>query len=115
MQTLFEDEPAPVSYGRSHHDPFWPPVDAAHVREALGLGPAISDLRLEVALHSAIIRLERQLAGARYLWRREGYTVLEEVPAAMGQGASVVVRQYHDALLGILQQLLAQQLRVMEE
>jgi len=114
MQTLFEDAPALLPPCRLRHDPFWPPVDCAQVRQALSLGQAISDLRLEVALQSAIIRLERDLAGARYLWRREGYTALEQVPSTQEDALSKVVHQYHEALYDSVRLLLAEQLQVKE-
>lgn len=114
MQTLSEDAPAPHASCRMRHDPFWPPVHRAHIRQALDLGPSVSDLRLDVALHSAIIRLERELAGARYLWRREGYTALEQVPAIKDGGTSTVVQRYRQALFAIITTLLAEQLQVTE-
>lgn len=114
MQTLSKDAPAHYAPCRMRHDPFWPPVHRAHFRQALDLGHSVSDLRLDVALHSAIMHLERELAGARYLWRREGYTALEQVPALMEDGESAVVQQYREALYASVGALLAEQLLVTE-
>jgi hypothetical protein len=114
MQSLFEDASALLPPCRLRHDPFWPPVDCAQVRRALNLADTISELRLEVALQSAIIRLERDLAGARYLWRRDGYTALEQVPASTDGAVSVVVRQYRETLYDTVRLLLAEQLQVRE-
>jgi hypothetical protein len=80
------------------------------VRQALNLGETISDLRLEVALHSAIIQLERDLAGARYLWRRAGFTALEQVSTR----AHSVVRLYRETLYQCVRVLLTEQWQVRE-
>jgi hypothetical protein len=114
MKTLFEDAPAPLATCRLRHDPFWPPVHRAQVRQAMNLEETVSDLRLEVALQSAIIRLERDLAGARLLWRREGYTALDQVPASTDGAVSTVVHKYREALYDIIRVLLAEQLQVRE-
>lgn len=114
MQTLSKDAPAFHAPCRMRHDPFWPPVHRAHLRQALELEHSVSDLRLDLALHSAIMHLERELAGARHLWRREGYTALEQVPALMEGGVSAVVQQYRLALYESVRRLLAGQLQVTE-
>lgn len=114
MQTLSKDAPAFTAPCRMRHDPFWPPVHRAHLRQALDLDHSVSDSRLDVALHSAIMHLEQQLAGARYLWRREGYTALEQVPALMDGGVSSVLQQYHEALYASVRTLLAEQVQVTE-
>lgn len=114
MQTLFEDEPVASAPRRLQQDPFWPRVHAVEVRRALGLGDEVSDTRLEVALRSAVMTLEREFAGARYLWRCEGFKTLDEVPATMEGVLSIVERQYRDALHRATRRLLDEQLQVRE-
>ncbi|MGI4840475.1 MAG: head completion/stabilization protein [Janthinobacterium lividum] len=114
MQTLFEDASALLPPCRLRHDPFWPPVHCTQVRQALNLGQTISDQRLAVALHSALIRVERDLAGARCLWRRHGYKALEQVPCALDGELPVVVRQYLETLYEHVRMLLAEQLHIRE-
>jgi hypothetical protein len=114
MHTRFEDTPASLPARRLHHDPFWPTVDLGELRSTLALGDSVSEARLEVALRSAIVQLERTFAGARHLWRRAGYTMLEQVPCGTVEGSSVLLREYRQALLGAVSALLDEQLNVRE-
>jgi hypothetical protein len=109
MHTQLEEGPATLLPRRLHHDPFWPPISLHEVREALALSASSSEPRLEVAVRCAILHLDRELAGARRLWKRQGYRHLEQVPSASAGGESAVVRQYHRAVQRATQRLLQEQ------
>ncbi|WP_410480791.1 head completion/stabilization protein [Pseudomonas plecoglossicida] len=61
------------------HDPFWPRVDLAQLRERLNLQPIVSEAALEVAARCAAIAAAREFARWRAVLRERGYKRLEDV------------------------------------
>ncbi|HDS1819237.1 TPA: head completion/stabilization protein [Pseudomonas putida] len=61
------------------HDPFWPRLDLAVLRERLHLRREISEAQLEVAARCAAIDAAREFARWRAALRERGYKRLEEV------------------------------------
>lgn len=72
------------------HDPFWPRVDLATLRERLNLQRPVSEAALEVAARCAAIDAAREFARWRAVLRERGYKRLEDV-AGHDQGRALRV------------------------
>lgn len=72
------------------HDPFWPRVDLARLRERLNLQRPVSEAALEVAARCAAIDAAREFALWRAVLRERGYKRLEDV-AGHDQGRALRV------------------------
>jgi hypothetical protein len=72
------------------HDPFWPRLDLATLRERLNLPQPVSEAALEVAARCAAIDAAREFARWRAVLRERGYKRLEDV-AGHDQGRALRV------------------------
>ena len=61
------------------HDPFWPRLELAALRERLQLQPGTSQAHFEVAAQCAAIDAAREFARWRAALRERGYKRLEDV------------------------------------
>lgn len=80
------------------NDSFWPDIDGTALREAMRIGAAISDARLEVATVAAMLYANRELAVYRAARIIEGHTQLSNVPAPQLGGTSELVHLYRRAV-----------------
>ncbi|WP_459206072.1 head completion/stabilization protein [Pseudomonas sp. MLB6B] len=77
------------------HDPFWPRVDLATLRERLSLHASVSDAQLYLAACGAAITAAQEFAQWRRALRARGFKRLEDLAGhASGQTLSRCYRQY---------------------
>lgn len=61
------------------HDPFWPSIDLASLRQRLALGAHISETQLTLAVHCAVAVAMDEFANWRRALRARGYRRLGDV------------------------------------
>lgn len=61
------------------HDPFWPSVSLEGLRDRLALSSEISEARLEVAAHAAVLRAAAAFAQWRHRLRARGIQRLQDL------------------------------------
>ncbi|MFK3943815.1 head completion/stabilization protein [Pseudomonas monteilii] len=61
------------------HDPFWPRVSLNGLRDRLALSPEISEARLEVAAHAAVLKAAAAFAQWRHRLRARGIQRLQDL------------------------------------
>lgn len=88
----------PVAGGHINTDPFWPSIDLDHLRATLRINDSVTPARLETAVISAAINLNRELAEWREAKQAAGHATLEEVPGDRIKEVSVKAHLYRRAI-----------------
>lgn len=88
----------PVAGQPIDNDGFWPDIDSHNVSAVLRLDGSVPPLRLEQAVVSAMLTLNRELKPLKQRYRSDGYHTLTEVPAERIHGQSEWILLYCRAL-----------------
>ena len=80
------------------NDGFWPDIDSSNVSAVLRLDGSVPAVRLEQAVVSAMLTLNRELRGLKHRYRSAGYQTLADVPAERLNGHSEWLLLYRRAL-----------------
>ena len=88
----------PVAGGHINTDPFWPSIDLDHLRATLRINDSVTPARLETAVISAAINLNRELAEWRKTQQAAGHATLEDVPGDRIKEVSVKAHLYRRAI-----------------
>lgn len=78
--------------------PFWPAIDLDLLRKALRIGSNVTPARLETAVVSAAIHVNRELKAWRLAQEVSGHATLQDVPAEQIDGLSEYAHLYQRAL-----------------
>lgn len=84
--------------GKIETDPFWPSIDLDQLRATLRIDNSVTPARLETAVISAAISLNRELSEWREAQQSVGYVTLADVPGDRVQGVSVKECLYRRAI-----------------
>lgn len=84
--------------GHINTDPFWPSIDLDAVRATLRIDSSVTPARLETAVISAAINLNRELSDWRAAQQAAGYATLEAVPGDRIKDVSVKAHLYRRAI-----------------
>ncbi|AGE26901.1 phage head completion protein (GPL) [Pseudomonas poae RE*1-1-14] len=84
--------------GHINTDPFWPSIDLDAVRATLRIDSSVTQARLETAVISAAINLNRELSDWRAAQQAAGYATLEAVPGDRIKDVSVKAHLYRRAI-----------------
>ncbi|KRP50497.1 head completion/stabilization protein [Pseudomonas poae] len=88
----------PVIGGHINTDPFWPSIDLDNLRATLRIDASVTPARLETAVISAAIDLNRELSDWRATQQAAGYATLADVPGDRIKGVSVQAHLYRRAI-----------------
>ena len=88
----------PVAGGHINTDPFWPSIDLDHLRATLRINDSVTPARLETAVISAAINLNRELAEWREAQQAAGHATLDDVPGDRINDVSVKAHLYRRAI-----------------
>jgi hypothetical protein len=82
----------PVAGTTVDNDGFWPDIHSQDVTAVLRLDGSVPAVRLEQAVLTAMLSLNRELRPLKNRYRAEGYATLEDVPAEhMGEHSEWVL------------------------
>jgi len=84
--------------GHINTDPFWPSIDLDDLRATLRIDSSVTPARLETAVISAAINLNRELSDWRAAQQAAGYATLEAVPGNRIKDVSVKAHLYRRAI-----------------
>ncbi|MCF5657688.1 head completion/stabilization protein [Pseudomonas poae] len=84
--------------GHINTDPFWPSIDLDDLRATLRIDSSVTPARLETAVISAAINLNRELSDWRAAQQAAGYATLEAVPGDRIKDVSVKAHLYRRAI-----------------
>lgn len=84
--------------GHINTDPFWPSIDLDELRATLRIDSSVTPARLETAVISAAINLNRELSDWRAAQQAAGYATLEAVPGDRIKDVSVKAHLYRRAI-----------------
>lgn len=87
-----------VASGHINTDPFWPSIDLDSLRATLRIDASVTPARLETAVISAAINLNRELSDWRAAQQAAGYATLDAVPGDRIQDVSVKAHLYRRAI-----------------
>ncbi|KAF1072708.1 MAG: hypothetical protein GAK45_00143 [Pseudomonas citronellolis] len=79
-------------------DEFWPGIDLDELREALRIGADVTASKLETAVVSALLNVNRQLSEWQAQQQDKGYSTLNQVPSKTINGQSLQVVRYQRAV-----------------
>lgn len=88
----------PVTGGHINTDPFWPSIDLDSLRATLRIDSSVTPARLETAVISAAINLNRELSDWRAAQQAAGYATLDAVPGDRIKDVSVKAHLYRRAI-----------------
>lgn len=88
----------PVAGGHINTDPFWPSIDLDHLRATLRIDSSVTPARLETAVISAAINLNRELTEWREAQQAAGHATLDDVPGDRINDVSVKAYLYRRAI-----------------
>lgn len=87
-----------VASGHINTDPFWPSIDLDNLRATLRIDASVTPARLETAVISAAINLNRELSDWRAAQQAAGYATLDAVPGDRIKDVSVKAHLYRRAI-----------------
>ncbi|MEW5698705.1 head completion/stabilization protein [Pseudomonas synxantha] len=87
-----------VASGHINTDPFWPSIDLDSLRATLRIDASVTPARLETAVISAAINLNRELSDWRAAQQAAGYGTLDAVPGDRIKDVSVKAHLYRRAI-----------------
>lgn len=87
-----------VASGHINTDPFWPSIDLDSLRATLRIDASVTPARLETAVISAAINLNRELSDWRAAQQAAGYATLDAVPGDRIKDVSVKAHLYRRAI-----------------
>ena len=88
----------PVTGGHINTDPFWPSIDLEQLRATLRIDNSVTPARLETAVISAAINLNRELKSWKATQLAAGYARLADVPDDKVNDVSVQEHLYRRAI-----------------
>lgn len=88
----------PVTGGHINTDPFWPSIDLEQLRATLRIDNSVTPARLETAVISAAINLNRELKSWKATQLAAGYARLADVPDDKVNNISVQEHLYRRAI-----------------
>ena len=88
----------PVTGGHINTDPFWPSIDLEQLRATLRIDNSVTSARLETAVISAAINLNRELKSWKATQLAAGYARLADVPDDKVNYVSVQEHLYRRAI-----------------
>ncbi|EPJ82416.1 head completion/stabilization protein [Pseudomonas sp. CFT9] len=87
-----------VASGHINTDPFWPSIDLDSLRATLRIDASVTPARLETAVISAAINLNRELSDWRAAQQAAGYATLDAVPGDRIKDVSEKAHLYRRAI-----------------
>ncbi|CAN2978839.1 Head completion/stabilization protein [Pseudomonas sp. PM2] len=87
-----------VASGHINTDPFWPSIDLDSLRATLRIDSSVTPARLETAVISAAINLNRELSDWRAAQQAAGYATLDAAPGDRIKDVSVKAHLYRRAI-----------------
>jgi len=88
----------PVTGGHINTDPFWPSIDLEQLRATLRIDNSVTPARLETAVISVAINLNRELKSWKATQLAAGHTRLADVPDEKVNDVSVQEHLYRRAI-----------------